>query len=315
MSTMALGLTGITMTLMTSGLAGLGVLVAVVVVWAVRRSRAVVFDEGRYPGLVALRRSTLVARYVGLAAGCVALVAAASIGRFGRGLFLAPGAAGAVLILAVMIGQQSAHGSARTRGVAGVEHRRILDYVPRALAVVTLAVLVCLIVAAAWTTSVASVDESGLYREFTAQETVPVAIERGGAQYPASFTLGPFPGGYYTSQLAVGLPIVLVLGSVALWLTTRRPRNGSDPVLVRVDDALRRQTAEGIVAAAGLAFSLSLLGVALSAGIAVGGMAGLGPHYAIGAGALGLLALGSIAVASWCAVLVLVPGGGTVKPS
>lgn len=291
------------------------VVVGIVVVWAVRRRRAVVFDEAQYPGLVALRRSTVAARYLGLAAGGVVFVAVASLGRFGQGLFLAPSAAGGVVILAVMIGQQLAYGTARVAGVAGVEHRRVRDYLPRALAAVALIVFAVLVSLAAWTTYVASADESGLYREFTVSGTRLVANETSPVEAPVSSSRGPFPGSYYTSELLVGLPMVLLLGSVTLWLTARRPRNGSDPVLVQVDDALRRQTAEGIVAAAGLTFSLSLVGVAAGAAGGVGGMAEFGARYAVAAGAMALLALGSSAVASWCAVVVLVPGGGTVELS
>jgi hypothetical protein len=162
---------------------------------------------------------------------------------------------------------------------------------------------------------VASADESGLSREFTVSGIGHIVTETGPTEAPVSSTRGPFPGGYYTSALVLGLPIVLLIASATLWLTAKRPRNGSDPVLVRVDDALRRETAEGIVAAAGLAFSLSFAGVAGGAAIAVGGMAEFGIRYALGAGAIVLLAFGSEVVALWCAVLVLVPGGGTVKPS
>jgi hypothetical protein len=291
------------------------VLVAAVVVWVVRRGRAVVFDEVQYPGLAALCSSTVAARYFGLAASVVVFAAVAGLGRFGQGLFLAPSAAGAVLILAVMIGQQLAYGSARVPGVAGVEDRRVRDYVPRALSVVVLLVLGLLVAFAVWTTYVASPDESGLYREFSVSGTVRVATDAGPTRAHMSSTHGPFPGEYYTSALVLGLPIVLLIGSVTLWLTAKRPRNGSDPVLVRVDDALRRQTAEGIVAAAGLAFALSFVGVAASAAFAMGGMAEFGTLYPVGAGAIAVLALGSVGVAVWCAVLVLVPGGRTVKLS
>lgn len=293
----------------------MAILAAVVAVWAVRRSRAAVFDEDRYPGLVALRRLTVTARYVGLAAGVVVFAVVGGLGQYGRGLFLAPAAAGAVVILAVMIGQQLAYGGARATGVAGIERRRARDYLPRALSLATALVLAVLIVLAAWTTHAASPDERGLYREFTASGIETVMNGDGYVDTAVTSTSGPFPGRFYTSALVVGLPVVLALGALALWLTARRPRNGSDPALVQVDDALRRQTAEGIVAAVGLAVTLSLIAVALGAALPVAGMAQFGARYALGAGALALLALGGLAVASWCAVLVLVPGGGTVKRS
>jgi hypothetical protein len=114
-------------------------------------------------------------------------------------------------------------------------------------------------------------------------------------------------------MLVIGLPIVLALGAIALWSTARRPRNGADPELVPADDALRRQTAEGIVAAVGLSVSISLLVVALGAAFSVGAMAEYGTRYVLGAAALGLAGAGSLAIASWCAVLVLVPGGAAKR--
>jgi hypothetical protein len=65
----------------------------------------------------------------------------------------------------------------------------------------------------------------------------------------------------------------------------------------------------------GLAVSLSLLGVALGGASAVGGMAEFGLRYTFGGVIFGVVALGSLVSAAWCTVLVLVPGGGTVKPS
>jgi hypothetical protein len=287
---------------------------AAVYLGAVRRRRAIGFDKERYPGLAALRRSTLTARYVGLAAGLVAFVGVAFVGRLARGLFLAPAAAGAVLVVAVMIGQQVAYGGARTTGVAGVERRLIRNYVPRTLTVVVVVFVALLVASATWTTVSASPDSLGLDRAFTATGTHTVT---GGSPELAtvSSTRSPFPGGFYTLMLAIGLPIVAVLGGIALWLTSRRPRNGADPELVAVDDALRRQTAEGVLAAVGLAMSLSLLGVALGAASAVGGMAEFGMRYTFGAVIFGVVALGSLVIAAWCTVLVLVPSGGTVKPS
>jgi hypothetical protein len=291
------------------------ILLAVVTVWAVRRGRAIVFDEDRYPGLVALRRLTIAARYTGLAAGAAVFVVVACLGRLGRGLFLAPAASGAVLIVAVVLGQHSAYGAARTAGVAGVERRRIRDYLPRGLTLSVLLFLAVLVASASWTTLAASEDDLGLHRAYavTGSETVMTGVSS--EVLAAESTRSPFPGAFYTSMPAIGLPIVLVLGAIALWLTARRPRNGADPELVPADDALRRQTSEGIVAAVGLSVSLSLLGVALPAAMTVAAMAEYGLRYTFGAAALALAALASLAVASWCTVLVLVPGGGVVKRS
>lgn len=291
------------------------VFAATVGVWAVRRSRTILFDGDRYPGLVTLRRATLSSRYAGLATGVAVFVVVATLGRLGRGLFLAPGLAGAVLILAVMTGQQLAYGSARTKGVAGVERRLVRRYVPRRLTVAVIICLVLLVATTAWTTSVAGEDSLGLDRAYTVTGTSTVQTQTGPESVVVTNTRSPFPGGFYTSMISIGVPVALILGSIALWLTARRPRNGSDPDLVAADDGLRRQTAEGVIAAVGLAVSLSLLGVALGATFAVGGMAEFGIGYRLAAIAFGVTAFGSLAVAAWCTVLVLVPGGGVVKPT
>jgi hypothetical protein len=291
------------------------VFVGVVVVWGMSRSRALVFDKDRYPGLVALRRVTVTSRYVGVAAGLAAFVVVAFVGPLGRGLFLAPSIAGAVLILAVVIGQQMAYGSARASGVAGVERRLIRHYLPRGLSIAVLLLLALLVASATWTTLAASPDSLGLDRAFTVKSFQAPTISTGSEVVIVESTRSPFPGSYYTSMLAIGLPIVLALGAVALWLTARRPRNGADPELVAVDDVLRKQTAEGVVAAVGLAVSITLLLVALGAALALAGMAEYGVRYSIGAAALGVASLAALVVAARCAVLLLVPGGGTVMAS
>ena len=213
-----------------------------------------------------------------------------------------------------MTGQQVAYGKARTAGIAAVERRLVRTYLPRGLSIAVGAFLVVLIGLATWTTLAASQDSLGLYRAFSVTGTNAAMVGGSSEAVLVGSTRSPFPGGFYTMRLAIGLPVLLVLGALALWLTARRPRNGADETLVAVDDALRRQTAEGIVAAMGLAVSLSLLGVALGAASAVGGMAEFGARYVVGGVALGLVALASLLVAAWCTVLVLVPGGEMVKP-
>lgn len=287
----------------------------IIVVWAVRRNRAVVLDAQRYPGLASLRRSTMAARYVGFALAVVTFTVVTGLGELGRGLFAAPPAAGIVMLVAIMGGQQLAYGGARTEGVAGIEHRRVRDYVPRALSVTVTVLLALLLASGAWSTVVADVDEFGRERAFTVTGVQEIASGGGFEPVPVSSTQTPFPGAFYTVALGIGLPIVLLLGLLALRLTALRPRNGSDSQLVSADDALRRQTAEGVVAAIGLVASLSLAGVAAGAGLSVGGMHEFGVWYGLGGMLFGLLVIASIVVAIWCAVLVLVPGSGAVRTS
>ena len=291
------------------------VLAAVVIMWAVRRNRVVSFDRDRYPGLATLRRSTMTARYIGLAAAVVGFGLVAAWGRLGRGWFLAPAAAGAVLIVAVMIGQQVAYGGARTVGVAAVERRLIRNYLPRGSALAVALCLAMLVAASIWTTVSASPDSLATQRAFTVTGSARVGSEAAPGTQVITSTSTPFPGSFYTIPIAIGVPIVLLLGGIALWLTARRPRNGADPELVAVDDALRRQTAQGVVAGVGLVMSLSLLLVAFLAALALLGAAEFGAGYVVGGTVFGLMALGSLIVAAWSTVLVLVPGTRAVKPA
>lgn len=290
------------------------VLLIAAVVLAARRSRAITFDEERYPGLAALRRATLSSRYVGIAGGVIAFFTIAPLGRFGQGLFIAPAAAGAVVIAAILVGQRLTYTRARTAGIAGVERRQLGDYLPDRLATIAAALLLVLVAVAAWTTLAATSDESGLARVFTHSCTTQLWDQAGYHEEVHVFASGPFPGGYYTAGMAIGILAVLALAWLGLVATTRRPRNGADPELVRVDDALRRQTAEGIVAALGLVVATTLAGLCYAAAVTVGAEA-CAAAYALGSWALAAVAFVALALSLWFAVIVLVPGDGSGRPS
>ena len=294
---------------------GLPLLVAVGLVIAafilgVRRSRTLTFDEGRYPGLAALRRATLRARYLGIVAGVVVFVIVAGLGRYGQWLFLAPAAAGATVIAAVLMGQRLTYTRARTAGIAGIERREVGDYLPRRLTIATAGVLLVLGVVGAWTTAVATPDDSGLARAFTQSCTTQSWDGQSQSVHTEVHVSTPFPGAYYTAGMAAGIVAVLALAWVGVVATTRRPRNGADPELVRVDDALRRQTVEGIVAALGLAVATTLAGLAYLAALAVGAEA-CTDAYGLGSWALAAIAFVALAFALRFAVIVLVPGNGS----
>lgn len=276
----------------------------------VRRSRTLIFEEGRYPGLAALRRSTLRARYVGIVAGVVAFFIVAGLGRYGQWLFLAPAAAGATVIAAVLVGQRLTYTRARTAGVAGLERREVGDYLPRRLALTAMGVMLVLAVVGAWTTAVATPDDAGLARAFTQSCTTQSWDGQTQSDHTEVRVSTPFPGAYYTAGMAVGIVAVVALAWVGVVATTRRPRNGADPELVRVDDALRRQTVEGIVAALGLAVAATLAGVAYAAALAVGAEA-CTDAYGLGSWALAAVAFIALALALRFAVIVLVPGNGS----
>lgn len=286
------------------------VLLIAAAVLAVRRSRAITFDEERYPGLAALRRATLRSRYVGIACSVIVFFVVAALGRFGQGLFVAPSAAGVVVIAAILVGQRLTYTRARTVGSAGVERRQVGDYLPARLRTIATALLLVLVAVAAWTTLAATPDASGLARAFMHPCTTHLLDQE---QVHVS-TSTPFPGGYYTAGMAIGILAVLALAWVGLVATTRRPRNGADLELVRVDDALRRQTAEGIIAAFGLVVATTLAGVCYAAAVTVGAEA-CTAAYALGSWALAAVALVALALSLWFAVIVLVPGDGSGRSS
>lgn len=286
------------------------VLLIAAAVLAVRRSRAITFDEERYPGLAALRRATLRSRYVGIACSVIVFFVVAALGRFGQGLFVAPSAAGVVVIVAILMGQWLTYTRARTVGSAGVERRQVGDYLPARLRTIATALPLVLVAVAAWTTLAATPDASGLARAFTHPCTTHL-LDQEQVHFSTST---PFPGGYYTAGMAIGILAVLALAWVGLVATTRRPRNGADLELVRVDDALRRQTAEGIVAAFGLVVATTLAGLCYAAAVTVGAEA-CTAAYVLGSWALAAVALVALALSLWFAVIVLVPGDGSGRSS
>lgn len=290
------------------------VLLIAAVVFAARRSRAITFDEERYLGLAALRRATLSSRYVGIAGGVIMFFVVAGLGRFGQGLFVAPAAAGAVVIAAILVGQRLTYTRARTPGIAGIERRQVGDYLPPRLATIAAALLLLLVAVAVWTTLAATSDELGLARAFTYSCTTQVWDQQVYHEQVNVYTSGPYPGGYYTAGMAIGVLAVLVLAWAGLLATTRRPRNGADLELVRVDDALRRQTAEGIVAALGLVAATTLAGLSYTAAVTVGAEA-CTAAYALGSWALAATAFVALALSLWFAVIILVPGDGSGRSS
>jgi len=286
------------------------VLLVAAAVLAVRRSRSIIFDEQRYPGLAALRRATLRSRYVGIGCSVIVFFVVAALGHVGQGLFVAPSAAGMVVIAAIVVGQRLTYTRARTVGSAGVERRQVSDYLPARLRTITAGLLLVLVALAAWTTLAATPDTAGLARAFTH----PCAAQLLGEEQVHVSTSTPFPGAYYTVGMALGILAVLVLAWVGLVATTRRPRNGADPELVRVDDALRRQTAEGIIAAFGLVVATTLAGLSYAAAVTVGAEA-CTATFVLGSWALAAVALVALSLSLWFAVIVLVPGDGSGRSS
>ncbi len=283
-------------------------------VLGIRRSRALTFDEERYPGLAALRRATLRSRYFGIVVGVVVFLVVAGLGRYGQWVFVAPAAAGAAVTSAILIGQQRTYTRARTDRTAGLERREFGDYLPARLAMTAAGLLLVLAAVGGWAAFVATPDDSGLTRAFTQSCTTQSWDAQGYHEEAEVHVSTPFPGGYYTAGMAVGILAVLALTWAGVVATTRRPRNGADAELVRVDDALRRQTVEGIVATFGLAVATTLAGLSYLAAVTVG-MKACTTAYGLGSWALAAAAAVALALALRFAVIVLVPGDGSRKQS
>lgn len=76
----------------------------------------------------------------------------------------------------------------------------------------------------------------------------------------------PWPGLFYSVPLGIAVAIGLLGAVFALRVVVLRPRGGSAPDLVAVDDVLRRRAAEAVVAATGVMVAGSLFAVAVLAG-------------------------------------------------
>ena len=285
------------------GLTALAALAAAtVLLTAPRRRAALAADEDRHPALVALRRTTAACRGAALAAGAVAAVAVAGTGSLGRGAALAPAAFALAQLLGVLVADALTRDSARRPGRASLEVRRVRDYLPRPLTAVVGALAVTLLAELVWASAVAGPDDLGrpgralVYRCASGCD--------GGAHTP-------WPGSYYAVPMGAGVAGAALLALLAVHVTVRRPRDGSDERLVRLDDAVRRRSVEAVVAAVGAAVAAALLGLALAAGAPV--LADGHVPAALRAGAAVLVAAGLVAlpVLTWSVVVLLVPGGAT----
>ncbi len=150
----------------------------------------------------------------------------------------------------------------------------------------------------AWATAVASPDDLGRAGRSLATTCGP----------GCTGSRGPWPGSFYTVPLAVGLLLVLVLAVVAARAVVRRPRNGADPDVVRLDDVARRRALETVVAAVGVAVGATLAGSGAVAALALLGSGAL----AAGGAALLAVLLG-LAVTVWSTAVLVLPGAGRLR--
>lgn len=259
-----------------------------------------------------LRRSVLTGRLLGFVIGLAVIVPVAVAGQLGRGLMLVPAVFAAVQILGVLVGDVIARDDARTVGVAGLEVRRVRDFLPQPLTWLVAVMAVALAGLLAWATAVASPDDLGRHgRALTYACTEGCTYGR----------FGPWPGSYYSLPMTVALLSVGLFAALAVWVTVRRPRNGANADIVRTDDVMRRRSVESVVASMGIATAGSLAGVGVVAGSGLAISAG-NAAFALQAAGWGVLATGlaSLVPLVWCVVVLLLPGarveaGGRPVPS
>ncbi|WP_156911092.1 hypothetical protein [Arsenicicoccus bolidensis] len=201
--------------------------------------RPVVVDDhlGRLLRAQALvRRSRLLAVLLGL----LAVVGLAATGR-GRLIATAPVAGVVVGLLTLVLGQLSI-GRMATGPAAGLEHRRVRDYVPRGQAVVSGILALALLAAVIIGLRLQGADG----RQLTYACTTPEG-------WAASGGSSPWFGSFYLAPALLVWLVGLAATAWGLRLVAGRPRDGSDADLVRADDALRRWSSGALVAGAGLA--------------------------------------------------------------
>lgn len=265
-----------------------------------RRRRLVAIDERTYPQLADLRRTAQGARLVSILLGLGLAVFTASLGSLGRGLMLAPIVFAAVLVVGALVGDLLSRGAARSPGSpsAGLERRRVLDYLPRglSLAVAVATTTLAGLLLAGWAT--ASTDDAGRAGRMLARCTADGSTCAGA---------GPYPGSFYAIPLLVAVAAVLMLAAVALVVAVGRPR-GADPEVVRVDDVIGRRVAESIVAALGVGVGVALCGVAqtMALPLLATSLDLLVPQLA--GWACLAASLAGIALAVWSVSCLIVPG-------
>ena len=265
------------------------VMVALLVAVVLRRPPVPVPER-----LSAVARSTRRWRLTGLLVGLAAATTATQSGALGRGLLLAGPLFGLCMLLAVVVGELGVRAPAGDLRSVTLEVRRGRDYLPRTLTAAVGAATVLLGGLLAFTSAIASPDDLGRAGRSLNRACSDVSVEG----------RGPWPGSFYTWPLASVVLVGLVVAGIAIASVTRRPRQGEDPAL---DDALRRQVANGVTAAVGLLVTVPLVSVGI---VAAAGLlqicAAPAAWTAVGTLLLGVVPL-ALALGLWCAALLVVP--------
>lgn len=232
----------------------------ILAVWVVRRSRRSQrlpeLDPLRHGALLAAHRTALRWRWVGLGLGILTSALTANAISLGLGLLLAPTVFGLCVLAGVIGGELAA--IPRRQGVrtAALETRTVADYLPRRLTGLVTASTVGLGALLVTTTLMGSADDMGRAGRSLFRRCSPTTGE----------SSGPWPGLFYSVPLGIAVAVGLLVAAVALRTVVLRPRSGSAPDLVAADNALRRRSAEAVVAATGVMVAASVSAVSLLAG-------------------------------------------------
>jgi len=253
---------------------------------------AVLVSLGRPADVVPTREWQRVraCRWLGLLVGGIA---AGSISTGGIGTMLAPAVFGGCVVLGVAVGETLVR-PAREAGprTASLRTRRVLDYLPGPLTQVVTTALVVLVAALTLTTLTADDDAFGDSRALSCVHRAMVD------------TRSPYPGSYYSLPLAGVLLVVLLIAAYAAHQVVRRPRGLA--TTEHGDDVLRARSATVLLAAVGVATCFSLVGVGVTAGSALIGLAdscSSGWMRPTGI-ALCLVALTALFAGLWCLVRI-----------
>lgn len=275
----------------------LSFLLAVVIVSAVasrRRSRALPLVLTAR--LTQAARTTRRWRVAGLAAGVVVAIVSAQHDALGRGLMLAVPLCALCVLVGVVLGELRVAAPQGPVRSAALEVRRVRDYLPGRLTAAVGTATGLLLVVLALTTATGSADDLG--RAGRSFDRRCSAVLSGGT--------GPWPGSFYSAPLALVVIAGLLLAGFALRRVVRRPRQGEDTT---VDDALRGQASEAVVAACGLLVALPFAGVSLLTAAA------LHNHVCPPAGSsfavvvLRALVPALVGLAAWCVGVLVAPAG------
>lgn len=246
--------------------------------------------------LRATARTTTRWRLIGLGVGLGAGLGAAELDVLGRGLMLAAPLVALCVLGGVVVGElrvQRPLGPVRS---AGLEVRRVRDYLPPALTRVVAGAAALLGLLLLATTLAGSPDDMGRAGRTLARQCSRLVGE----------AVGPWPGSFYALPLAAVVLSGLLVAAFTLRRVVHRPRSGED---TSADDALRRRAAEAVTAGVGLLVAVPLAGVSAFAAHALSNLGCAPLSWRVAAGALGLLVPALAVLAAWCVVILASPTG------